>query len=167
MLLLIGIVMFVRAGLTTEANFWSITIPQIVLGAGMPCFFIGLNTIALGSISPEDTASGAGILNFLRTTAGAFAVSLTTTSWSNATTSARVSLAGRLNSTGTLDQMQASGMAPAQALSAVDQLTQQQAVMLATDGVFTAMSVILVIAACSIWLAPRPTGPVTLGEGGH
>jgi DHA2 family multidrug resistance protein len=58
-------------------------------------------------------------------------------------------------------------MSAAQALSTVDQLAQQQAVMLATDGVFTAMSVILAIAACSIWLAPRPTGPVTLGEGGH
>ena len=165
--MVIAVVMFIRAGLTTEANFWAITIPQIMLGAGMPFFFIGLNTIALGSISPEDTASGAGILNFLRTTAGAFAVSLTTTSWSNASTSARVSLAGRLNATATLDQMQQGGMGAAQALSAVDQLAQQQSVMLATDSVFTAMSVILVIAACSIWLAPRPTGPVSLGGGGH
>jgi DHA2 family multidrug resistance protein len=165
--LLIAGVMFLRAGLTTQANFWAITIPQIMMGAGMPFFFIGLNTIALGSISAEDTASGAGILNFIRTTAGAFAVSLTTTSWSNASTSARVSLAGRLNTTATLDQMQSGGMSAAQALSTVDQLAQQQAVMLATDGVFTAMSVILAIAACSIWLAPRPTGPVTLGEGGH
>ncbi len=165
--MVIAVVMFIRAGLTTEANFWAITIPQIMLGAGMPFFFIGLNTIALGSISPEDTASGAGILNFLRTTAGAFAVSLTTTSWSNASTSARVSLAGRLNTTATLDQMQQGGMGAAQALSAVDQLAQQQSVMLATDSVFTAMSVILVIAACSIWLAPRPTGPVSLGGGGH
>jgi len=165
--LLIAGVMFIRAGLNTQANFWAITVPQIMLGAGMPFFFIGLNTIALGSISPEDTASGAGILNFLRTTAGAFAVSLTTTSWSNATTSARVSLVGRMNTAQTLDQMQQGGMGAAQALSAVDQLAQQQAVMLATDGVFVAMSVILVIAACSIWLAPRPAGPVTLGGGGH
>jgi MFS transporter, DHA2 family, multidrug resistance protein len=164
--MVIAAVMFIRAGLTTQANFWAITIPQIMLGAGMPFFFIGLNTIALGAIPPEDTASGSGILNFLRTTAGAFAVSLTTTSWSNASTSARVSLAGRLNSTTPFDQMQTGGMGADQARLSIDLLTQQQAVMLATDGVFTAMSVILVIAACSIWLAPRPAGPVTMGSGG-
>jgi DHA2 family multidrug resistance protein len=107
------------------------------------------------------------MLSFLRTTAGAFAVSLTTTSWSNATIKSRVGLAGRVNGQATLDQMQQAGLSQGQALTSLDQITQQQAVMTATNNVFVVLAVLATISAFSIWLAPKPEGPVTMGGGGH
>ncbi len=162
---LISIVLFWRAQLNTDAGYWAITAPQIVLGFGVPFFFIGINSIGLGAIGPAETASGSGILNFLRTTAGAFAVSLTTTSWANASSHTRVEIAGRMSASGALDPLQQGGLTSAQSLQSLDQLAQQQAVMLATNSVFMALSVCALISACSIWLAPRPAGPVTLSAG--
>ena len=160
-------VLLLRSGLTTGASYLQIAIPQLIMGIGMPCFFIGVNIIALGGISPENTPSASGMLSFLRTTAGAFAVSLTTTSWSNAIIKAKVNLVGRVNSSATLDQMQAVGMSPVQAVGSLDQIAQQQAVMLATNNIFTVLAVLATLSAFSIWLAPKPAGPVNMGGGGH
>ncbi len=155
-----------RSTNTTDVTFMGVGLPQLVLGAGMPFFFIALNSIALGTIPVEQTAAGSGLLNFLRTTAGAFAVSMTTTSWANATSRARVELAGSMHADGPLSQMQAGGLSAAQALGNLDRLVQQQSVMLATNSVFLALSCFTALAAFSIWLAPRPTGPIQAG-GGH
>lgn len=164
--MVIAMVMLWRSTLTTQATFWNIALPQLALGFGMPFFFIALNTIALGTLSPENTAAGSGLLNFLRTTAGAFAVSMTTTGWSNATTRARVDVTAHLNASGTLEQLQQGGMSAGEALSNVDRIVQQQAVMLATNGVFTTLAIFATISAFSIWLAPKPAGPIQPG-GGH
>jgi DHA2 family multidrug resistance protein len=166
--LVISAVMFWRSHTTTGATFWSIATPQLMLGIGMPFFFIALNTIAMGTLKPQDIASGSGLLNFLRTTAGAFAVSLTTSSWSNEGIKARVVLSERLNDPqGVIGQMQNSGFSPGQAVRQIDAMTQQQAVMLATNNVFTVLSICAAIAAFSIWLAPKPVNPVMPGSGGH
>ena len=74
-------------------------------------------------------------------------------------------IAGRMAAAGALDPLQQGGLSSAQSLQSLDQLAQQQAVMLATNSVFMALSVCALISACSIWLAPRPAGPVTLSTG--
>ena len=43
-----------------------------------------------------------------------------------------------------------------QALAQVDNLTQSQAVMTATDQMFRILAVVFVIAALVVWLAPKP-----------
>jgi len=65
----------------------------------------------------------------------------------------------------TLGQM---GMTPDQALAQIENLTQSQAVMLATDQMFLIMTVAFAFAACVVWLAPKPNlfaGPAAAG--GH
>ena len=47
----------------------------LIIGIGMPLFFLPLNMVGLGSVDPEETASAAGLLNFIRTMSGAFATS--------------------------------------------------------------------------------------------
>jgi DHA2 family multidrug resistance protein len=46
-------------------------------------------------------------------------------------------------------------------------LVQTQAVMIATDRVFIVSSAVFVLAAFTIWLAPKPTAAVDPASGGH
>ncbi len=53
-----------------------------------------------------------------------------------------------------------SGLSQGQALRQFEAMVQNQAVMLATDKLFLTISVLLAIAACSIWLVAKPVGRV-------
>ena len=60
------------------------------------------------------------------------------------------------------------GMTASQALHQLDQMTDSQAVMLATDHVFLVCAGIFVVGASAVWLAPRMRlagGPAAAG--GH
>ncbi len=43
------------------SDFWTLALPQLIQGAGMPFFFVPLTTIALGAVEEEETASAAGV----------------------------------------------------------------------------------------------------------
>jgi DHA2 family multidrug resistance protein len=47
-------------------------------------------------------------------------------------------------------------MGHGQAIRQVESLIQSQSVMLATDQLFLSIAIITAIAACSIWLIPKP-----------
>ena len=131
--------------------------PAVVLGIGIPFFFVPTTRIALGAVEPAETASAAGLSNFMRTTAAAFAASITTTAWENATTDAHANLAGLLNGVeDQIDALVATGMSADAALRQIEAMVQMQAVMLATDRIFLITGVIFLAAAAFVWLAPRP-----------
>ena len=135
----------------------------------MPFFFIPTTQISLSSVLPQETASAAGLQNFLRTLSAAFCAAITTTMWDNATNRNHANMAGALNDPGSVQRtMTQAGMTPDQALAQLDSLTQSQAVMLATDQMFLVMAVAFVVAAGMVWLAPKPrifAGPAAAG--GH
>jgi len=161
-----GMVTLWRSTFITDIDFWSIVLPQLGQGFAVPFFFIPLTSVALSSVLARETASAAGLLTFMRSTAAAFATSITTTQWESIATNRRVELAGSLNDAGgALDVMARAGMSPAQALSQVDRLVQSQAVMLATDRVFLATAGLFALAALAVWIAPRPRG--LAAAGGH
>ncbi|MGH6999164.1 MAG: MFS transporter, partial [Phenylobacterium sp.] len=156
-----------RGHFATNADFMAIALPQLALGFAMPFFFIPTQSIALGAVDPEETAAAAGISNFLRVVAGAFATSLMTTSWENEASVMRSELVGSLNQPqAALDGMTAQGFSPSQALGQLEGLVQTQAVMLSTNQMFIASAVVFVVAATTIWLAPRPKRAAAPG-GGH
>jgi len=156
-----------RTHFNTGADFTSIIMPQLFLGFAMPFFFIPTQSIALGAVAPEETAAAAGVANFLRVVAGAFATSIMTTAWENDASAKRSELAGALNQPGgALEAMTAQGFTPAQALGQLEHLVQTQAVMLSTNAMYMATAVVFAIAATTIWLAPRPKGAPAPG-GGH
>src|SRR3546814_6780550 len=70
-----------RAGYTTNAGFWDLTIPLLVNGVAMSTFFVSMLTIQLNGIPPEQIPSATGISNFARITCGSFGASLITTAW--------------------------------------------------------------------------------------
>lgn len=156
-----ALVMFWRSFFNTEMNYWALALPQFALGFFMPFFFVPVTSMAMGALKPEQTAAGAGLISFTRTTAGAFGVSLGTTAWSDATIRAHSNAAGALNDAAAAAQQLANvGFSSAQAIGNIDRLVQVQAVMLATNHMFKIIAAIMAVAALSVWIAPKPKGPV-------
>ena len=155
-----ALVTFWRSSFTTQVDFWHVLLPAIVLGIGVPFFFVPTTRIALGAVEPRETASAAGLSNFMRTTAAAFAASISTTAWENASSSAHDTLSGTLHDAQTqIDGLVAGGMSADQALQQIEAMVQMQAVMLATDKVFLVTGIIFLVTGGFIWLAPRPKAP--------
>ncbi|QGN55732.1 DHA2 family efflux MFS transporter permease subunit [Novosphingobium sp. Gsoil 351] len=143
------------------SDFWTLALPQLIQGAGMPFFFVPLTTIALGAVDEEETASAAGVMNFLRTMAGAVAVAISTTLWYDGAQEKRAALSGVLNGAqATIDRLVAQGYGPEQARMIVSQLVDKESVALATGQTFVLAAAIFAAAASIIWLAPRPTRQV-------
>ena len=158
----------IRGGLASNASYWVIALPFLAQGLAMPFFFIPTNQLALSSVEPSETASAAGLSNFMRTMSAAFATSIVTTGWENAASRNHADMAGTLNNPGAVvNTLTNGGMTHAQAIGQLDALTQGQAVMSATDQMFLITSVVFVVAAAVVWLAPKPTAPVPMGGGGH
>jgi DHA2 family multidrug resistance protein len=127
----------------------------------MPFFFIPLTIIALGAVNPEETASAAGVMSFLRTLAAAIATSIGSTLWQNGAQSNRAELTNILNGG---DQVIANatqhGFSAEQGRGLIERLVDQESYALATDHIFALAAVVFFISAAIIWLAPRPARPV-------
>lgn len=151
-----------------EGTWWTFAFPQLLQGLGMPFFFIPLTTIALGSVDPSETASAAGLQNFLRTLGGAFAASVATTYWFNQTQANRSVLTGTLNDPeGTMRALEGAGFSHEQARGMIDQLVEQQGTMLSTNHIFLVAAVFFIAAALMIWLVPKPPPGAQGAMGAH
>ncbi|MBS1155498.1 MAG: emrB [Proteobacteria bacterium] len=153
-----GIITLWRSFGLTDMTYWQISIPLLLMGLGMPLFFVPLTGLALSSVDEEETASAAGLMNFVRTLAGAFATSLVSTSWEDRTKLNHADLANQLDASGEAAQaMLNSGMSMDTVRGSIEQLVTGQSVMLATNQLFLVIAAILFFAACTIWLAPKPS----------
>jgi len=151
---------------TSGASFWTLAIPQLIQGAGMPFFFVPLTTLALGAVEEDEVASAAGLMNFLRTMSGAVATAVGVTMWENGGQRARDSLTGTLNGTSsTMATLQAHGFGIEQSRQYVSQLVDAQANAVSTVNLFELFAAVFVGAAMIIWLAPRPKHAVAAGAG--
>ncbi len=164
----LGIITTWRSFATTDMTYWNLSIPILIMGVGLPFFFVPSTGLALASVEPEETASAAGLMNFLRTLSGAFATSLVTTFWEDETTRNRAELVGLTDVDQALRQgFENAGMSSEAALQSLEFLINSQSVMLATNQIMLAMGIAFVFAASVIWLAPKPTRSVDPAAGGH
>jgi MFS transporter, DHA2 family, multidrug resistance protein len=154
----LGLVTLYRSTATPDMGFWEIGIPLLVMGVGMPFFFVPLTGLALSSVEESETASAAGLMSFCRTVSGAFATSLVNTSWEDRSTEAHAELSGLTDRFGSLsNQLAQSGFTPDQVLSQINQMVTSQSVTLATNQVFWIAGCCFALAAAAVWLAPKPT----------
>lgn len=150
----------------TGADFWTLALPQLIQGAGMPFFFVPLTTLALGAVEENEVASAAGLMNFLRTMSGAVATAIGVTMWENGAQGARDTLTGVLQGTGsTMQALQSRGFSVEQSRQFVSQLVDGQAIAITTVNLFELFAAIFVGAAAIIWLAPKPKHAVNPGQG--
>lgn len=153
----LGVVSLLRTGWVSQMDFFTISLPQFLQGLGMPFFFIGTTSLALGSVRPDQTASAAGLQNFVRTLAGAFATSLATTLWEREAKIAHEDLAGLVR-----PLPQSAGFTAEQGRMVLERIVQTESVTLATNAIFWGCTGLFALAAMLVWLAPRPRGAIDL-----
>jgi DHA2 family multidrug resistance protein len=150
-----------RTSFATNISFGLMIWPQLAQGLAMPFLFFPLMSLGTGALRADEVAGGAGLINFMRTTAGAFGTSVATTIWTDSAARSHADLSGKINDAASaLDGFSAAGMTAAQSLQQLDGLVQGQAVMVATNQTFRGVACVMLIAAASIWIAPRPRGRV-------
>lgn len=156
----IGIMSLWRAHWTSGVDFTTMAIPQFVQGFALPFFFIPLTTLTLGSVRPEETASAAGLQNFVRTMATAIATSLVLTSWGDSQRVSRSDMASVLQPDQTQSALSSLGFSTEQARQTISNLVEGEAVVMAVDHVFYLSALILFAAAVIVWIAPKPRANV-------
>ena len=151
---------------THGADFWTLALPQLIQGAGMPFFFVPLTTLALGAVNEDEVASAAGLMNFLRTMSGAVATAVGVTMWENGAQRARDSLTGTLNGTrSVMASLEAHGFGIEQSRLYVSQMVDAQSSAVSTVNLFELFAAVFIVAATIVWLAPKPKHAVALGSG--
>lgn len=131
--------------------------PMFIQGIGLAFFFIPLTGLALASVKPEEIASAAGLMSFLRTLSGAFATSIVTTAWDNKANVFRNEIVGKAMAPEqiAINLGDTSSAGQNMALYILEQNIQSQAIMLATNQIFLIVACTFVFAALTIWLAPK------------
>lgn len=164
----LALVMILRTGATTNMTYWQISLPLMLMGLGLPLFFVPLTALALGSVEEHETASAAGLQNFLRTLSGAVANSIVTTVWEDKANYLHAELAGLVDQSGEAVRMLTrSGMTLEAVRNTLDGLAQGQSVMLATNAIMSYVALAFALGALVIWLAPRPSRTVDISQAGH
>lgn len=155
----LGLITFYRSFGSTDMTHFDVSSLMFIQGIGLPFFFVPLTALALASVEPEETASAAGLMDFLRTLSGAMATSTVITAWEDKTNIMRADLVDKIASPRELAAI-AGDVSPngqSTAMYMLDQILQSQAVMMATNHIFMITAFAFVFSATAIWLAPKPT----------
>ena len=154
----IALMTLYRTVASTDMGYWDVAFPLMLLGLGMPFFFIPSTAAALASVDEAETNSAAGLMNFMRTLAGAIATSIVTSYWEDEITRNRAELVGVIDPGHiTYNQLIEQGMPEPQALVVMERMVTEQSVMLATNELMLVVALMLIFSAFLIWLVPKPT----------
>jgi DHA2 family multidrug resistance protein len=172
--LVFALVLWMRSGFNTQADFTTIMIPTVVQGIAMAFFFIPLVTITLSGLSPDRIPAASGLSNFLRITGGAIGTSVTTTVWENRATLHHAQLVESVNAGSTaansaIANLGATGLGNQQVLGQINQMVNQQAFMLATSDIFYASAVLFLLLIPIVWMShpQRGQGAGDAAAGAH
>jgi DHA2 family multidrug resistance protein len=152
---------FLFAGFNTEVDFARLAWSRFAQGLGLAFFFPPLLTIAISGLPQTRVASATGLANTLRTLAGSFATSLTTTWWDRREALHQVHLTEHATAfdpvaRSAIDHLQALGVHGHAAYATIERTIVHQAYMLATDDLFWLWSWMFVALVAVSWLARPP-----------
>ncbi|MBU6166769.1 MAG: DHA2 family efflux MFS transporter permease subunit [Alphaproteobacteria bacterium] len=159
----LGLMAAWRTSWSTDSDYLQLVWPHLLTGIGMPFFFIGLSSLAMASVKPEESVSAAGIMNFCRTLCGAIGAALATSQWDTESRQVRAAMATGMNGVDAgMARLQASGLSADQARAALDRMLEVQAATLANLHVYAGTALLFFGAAALVWLIPRVniTGPM-------
>jgi DHA2 family multidrug resistance protein len=141
---------------TTDSDFWTLSMPQFVMGLGMTFLMLPIMTLTLNTVEEHEVASAAGLQSFMRTIATAFATSISLTYWGDTQRATRNDIVAVLEPGSAEGAISRLGFSPEAALQTLSNMVEVEATTLAVIHVFWTTSTILLVAAALIWLAPRP-----------
>ena len=160
----LSVVTFGLAFSTTGASFGYVVFWMVLSGFGLPLFLLPLISLTLADIAPAETANASGLQSFIRTMATAVAISVATTQWENSAVSGHDRIMAGIRPGGAMDAALAAArlhqVKPLRLESLMDHLVQAQSVMLATNDIFIAASLLFLLCGLLVWLIPRPKGAV-------
>ena len=152
---------FWYAGFNTQVSFGELAWSRFAQGVGLALFFTPLMTIVLSGLPASRVASAAGLANTLRTLAGSFATSLTTTWWDRREALHQTHLTDRATvfdpaARAALDQLQALGAQGTSVVAVIERTIVQQAYMLATNDLFWLWGWVFLALIGVVWIARPP-----------
>lgn len=158
-----------RAFATPDMDIFAICLPIFVMGVGMPMYYVPITGLAMGSVEEHEMASAAGLMNFVRTIAGAFATSLVTTFWQDGRYAAHDKLASVVDPTGDLGVLiqRTPALVGQSGRELLDMMVTGQSLMLSTNRLMIVIAVLFFISACAIALAPKASRVVDAASVGH
>ena len=130
-------------------------------------YYVPLTGLTMGSVNDEETASAAGLMNFVRTISGAIATSLVTTSWQNRSIIAHAKLADIVDPTGQVASTLPPRLSGQMVREMLNNLVTSQSLMPATNGLMIVIAAVFIIASVSIVLAPKSARTVDAATVGH
>jgi DHA2 family multidrug resistance protein len=80
---LFAVAMYLTAGLTNQASFAELLVPQALRGVALMCCYIPANLIAFGTLAPDRLKNAAGLYNLTRDLGGAIALASLVTLMNN------------------------------------------------------------------------------------
>ena len=162
----LALMSLLRARWNLDVGYWSLALPHLLQGFGMPFFFIGLTALAMSSVPEEKMVSAASLMGFMRTLAGAIATAAAMSAWDTNSVKEREALIPMLNNPeGAMSAMQQAGMTAEQARGVLSRMVDGQAATLSVLHLFLIAGAVFLVAVVCVWMAPRPK-KISMG-GGH
>lgn len=151
---------FWRAGSTPGMDFFSVALPQLILGIGVALFFMPLTTIILSGLPNSELAAASSLSNCVRVLAGSIGSSLVTTMWERREALHHARLTEGINDYNpvwdtALRALEQFGMTGPQAKAWIANEITRQGFILSFDELFWLGGVLFVLLSGLVWLARR------------
>ncbi|MDR2367672.1 MAG: DHA2 family efflux MFS transporter permease subunit [Deltaproteobacteria bacterium] len=158
-----------RSNFAPQADLWFVFGPQIVLGAGIACFFVPITSLSFIGMAPDKVASAAGLFNCVRTLFGAIGASAVTTIWERREALHHARLAGHIDpfnpqALETLNTLTNLGMSQEQAAGFVARQITNQGFILAGAEFFKLCAICYAFMIALTWLAKPFRAASILGK---
>ena len=154
---------YMRSRLTTSSAFIDFVIPQMVMGIAMGTFFVSILAITFDGIPQQRVPAASGLAVFLRTLAGSFATSITTTFWDRREAWYQTQLAGASSiydpaAQAALARLKSLGMSDTAALAALNRELVGQSYLLSSLDFFWISALACVVLIVFVWFMRKPGG---------
>lgn len=150
-----GFAGLLRTFWTSSTDFTTLVLTMCAQGVAVPFMMIPLTAASLSAVRSDQTASAAGLQNFVRSVALAFGTSVILTIWDNGRRVSREDLVGKLQPDEAQAILAGQGFEPGQSREILSRMVDFEATTVALNHSFMITSLVLFIAAAVIWLSPR------------
>jgi DHA2 family multidrug resistance protein len=153
-----GFVCFRFGSFTTDVSFAAVAVTELIMGAGVACFFMPVLTILLSDLEGQEVAEGSGSATFLRTVGASFAVSIVTYLWTRGGVASHANLVEHINpfSPEVRDQIAAMGGQLQHYAVGINRVITQQATQISFNQIMDGLGFGFMILIAVVWLAKPP-----------
>jgi DHA2 family multidrug resistance protein len=163
-LAIVALSMLWMARLNEHASFWQLTAPRILMGAGMPFFFLPLNLILMSRITPDNFAAASGLWGFLRTVSTSVSTAVSVFIWNHRQDYHHAVLAEHINPAAagwnsTYGTLSGLGVPDPMIHAMTEDILAQQASTLAVNDAYLVFAIVIACMIPILWLARPPFQP--------